>query len=393
MPAGQPPLDIAVRCRNWLWYWIVKELSGLSDGKLDKQFAGAAGVGDRPRTFYRYRTFGSSPADIRGYRKNGLSVYCAVHGEGHAGYLLYEHARLAFESALWELIAKPGISVARCREIVGVLVSRRGLTRIAQEEAEVLEGLIDDPNLLVRLGLARNAEQMIEPLLDQIDLDLIALLGALYKIALATGELQRALVLQSALERAATLFAEMWRVPLFLQALFGHMLGDRLFRNAWLTEQDWVQETGALLDRASNRRSVSDAQRRREVRAFVTWYISPKRKAGRRDPYDSGLPMAATPALLWSRRYADALKVWQLTVQDHIDKAEVIEIEDEGLENPDERYRPMLRRARSLKEAIANLLMQHVRVFERMQEPASQTAFAATMRALGPQDPSLAHDT
>ena len=360
MPRGQPPLDIAVRLRNWLWYCLIKTLSGLSDDALDQEFAGSEGGGKRSRTFYRYRGLGSSPTDKRGYRKKGLSVYVAVHGETNPERSRYEEAQRTFTSELWELLSHPKLSVARCRQIVNTLIARRGLTRIDRDEAGVLRGLIDDPKLLVRLGLALPDEDMLEPFRLEADIDLIALLGALFKIALANVDLKRALVLQEAAEHAALRFLARWRVPEALRNLLSHVLADRLFRNVWLTEQDWATETG--YQRVRSAEPCTDAQRRREVHAFVAWYISPGRKAGRQHPEDYGLPLTEPPALRWTRQYKDALKAWRLAVQEYEIKARTIE--ERMLGNIGELERQALREVRALKEAIGNHLMNQVRVFE-----------------------------
>ncbi|MBS0219030.1 MAG: hypothetical protein JSR63_12765 [Proteobacteria bacterium] len=360
MARGQPPLDIAVRLRNWLWYCLIKSLSGLSDDALDQAFAGSVGGGKRPRTFYRFRTLGSSPTDKRGYRKNGLSVYVAIHGEKNPERSSYEEARRAFESELWELLSEPKLSVARCREIVKTLMARRGLTRIDRDEVDVLKGLIDDPKVLIRLGLALPDEDMLEPFKLEADIDLIALLGALFKIALANVDLKRALVLQEAVEHAAARFLARWRAPEFLRDLLLHVLADRLFRNVWLDEQDWAIETGHKRVRSAE--PSTDAQRRREVQDFVAWYISPGRRAGRRHPEDYGLPLIETPALKWTRQYRDALRAWRLAVQEHEIKARTIEERIHG--NTWELERQALREARALKEAIGNHLMNQIRVFE-----------------------------
>lgn len=352
MGRGQPKLDIACRARNWLWYWLVKCISQQSDDELDDLFAGVAAEGKRPRTFYRYRGLGSSPQDTRGYLKNGLSVFDNVHAQTNPEQERYEYARVVHLSQLWELLTDRTVAISRCREIACTLVTELGLTRIDKEETALLMGLVEEPQLLTQLGHTRPDKEALQHFEGTNDIRAIALLAALYKVALANHELPRAMALKDAAERVAVNFIVQWRPPEFLQSLLMRLLADRIFGNFWLNEDDWHEEIGERAE--SPGRKGSESTRRREIHAFVCWYVSPLRKAGRPTPEDHGLPIETTPALQWTRDNREMLEAWHWAA--HRDQCMTAVMEDSPLEDEIELAIRLRSEAQRMKASSTSLL-------------------------------------
>lgn len=352
MTAGQPRLDIALRTKHWLWYWLVKCASHLSDDELDNQFAGSQRAEKRARMFYRYRSLGSSPADTRGYRKNGRSVFAAVHDQSDPDRVLYDPAKRVYESRLWELLTDRNVSVARCREIIEALCIELGLTRISSDEASLLRGLVGDPHVLSQLGHARPDVEALRHFRNSSDINVVALLSALYKVALANHELERAILLKEAAEYGVIHFIVKWRPPQFLEGLVWRLISDRVFGNAWLTEINWIADAGDSAPR--NPRKNSDAARRREIRDFVHWYVSAGRKAGQRQPRDFGLPMLTTPALQWTRDNREALEAWRLAIGK--DRGKVASLEDSPFESERELAMNLTAESKAMRETATRRL-------------------------------------
>ena len=353
MGRGQPKLDIAFRAQNWFWYWLVKCASQLSDDDLDDLFAGSAGAGKRPRTFYRYRGLGSSPKDMRGYLKNRQSVYDRVHGETNEDRKRFQEAERVHNSELWELLTVRTVTISRCREISRTIIATLGLTRIEKDEAKLLTELVNDSQALIEFGHTRPDEDALKHFEDANDISVIALLASLYKVALANHELTRAMALKDAAERVAINFIVRWRPPEFLQSLLFRLLADRIFGNFWLTEDDWLAETEGPRNKA--KRSGSEATRRREVHAFVNWYISSMRKAGRPEPEDFGLPILSTPALQWTRENREALEAWHWATYRHQCKIGVFE--DSPLEEDRELAALLDAESHEMRASATNLLL------------------------------------
>lgn len=98
---GRTEMDVAIRIRNWGWYWLVKaESGGLSDDRLDDLFAEAP-IAERRRHFFQIRSTGSSPDLFNGSKRKG-SLYDCVHEDGQ-----FLKAKQWFEAPLWNLLAQP----------------------------------------------------------------------------------------------------------------------------------------------------------------------------------------------------------------------------------------------------------------------------------------------
>lgn len=372
-PAGQPKLDLAVRAKNWLWYWLVKCLSNLSDDDLDGLFAGSAGAGKRPRTFYRIRRLGSSPTDRRGYRKSSRSVFEAIHGDDHDDRSQYEEARLLFESKLWELLTNQSLSNSTIREIANTIIATRGLTRISADEAALLRDVVNDHRVLKALGHTRTDKEALELFRDSADIESITLLCCLYKFAIAFHQLERAIALRDAVERSLILFLHKWHPPKFLASLLNRLVSDRILGNSWLSETDWGKSIG--IDPVGTKPHGSEAKRRREIHAFVHWYVYSLRDGDHGLTEDAGLPIPITPVLQWTRERADTLKAVRLAANSH--RGEAAYLEDSTHPNDIERLNAINAQSSHLKSSLTRFLQG------LLDTSKDSTAPAAIESALG----------
>lgn len=302
MGRGQPRLDIALRARNWIWYWMVRRESGLTDSELEARYAKSR---DNPSeslpTFTRVRTMGTSPQDTRGFRKSG-SIYDAVHCQENREAGKFEAARRAFESPFWEMLTTPNPSLARLQEIIESISTKRGLTRIRDYEIHILNGVISNEQLLKDVGIKIGDEHAIHELLKIQDLDTTALLAALYHEAIRNFRLDRALLLQDYVALPITMFLSTFQPedPVFELAFM--LVSDRILSDYWVTELDWYEATGRTPPR-----SGSEDSRIKEINGFLAWYTANPRNLPKKKSPGLGIPAAPPPALLWFRKNSDEL--------------------------------------------------------------------------------------
>lgn len=303
MARGQPRQDIAYRTRNWIWYWMIRYESGLSDEALDDLYAKAR---DNPAVslgaFSRIRSMGSSPCDPRGFRKS-QPIFDAVHCEENRKAGRFEKARQAFESPLWELLSTRDMPLTRLQEIIADIAQARGLTRIQPNETYDIYTVIPDQQLLTNAGLMVDDQRALADILRAMDLDTTAMLAALYHEALRTMQHQRALMLRDFIGVPLGIFLSTFQPPDPMFALMMHLLTDRILCDYWATEHDWFEATGR-----EPSGSTSETTRQREINDFVEWYVGGKRNARRHAPPGLSLPMVEPLALSWLRDNRDEIR-------------------------------------------------------------------------------------
>lgn len=296
MARGQPRQDIAHRTRNWIWYWMIRQESGLSDEALDNLYAKAK---DNPAVslgaFSRIRGMGSSPCDSRGFRKS-QPVFEAVHCDANRKAGRFERARLAFDSPFWELLSTRDMPLTRLQLIIAELSQARGLTRIRPSETFDIYAVVPDRQLLANAGLVNDDQRALSEILRVMDLDTTAILAALYHEALRTMQHQRALMLRDYIGVPLAVFLSTFEPPDPMFALMLHLLTDRILCDFWVTEHDWFEATSRVPSK-----STSETARQREINDFVEWYVGGKRNARTDATPGLSLPMVESPALSWLR--------------------------------------------------------------------------------------------
>jgi len=310
-----PRLDLGRRAQHWAWYWQIRNIADLSEGKLERVFAGTGQGGGRRRSFYRVRTLGSSPQDERGFM-NRAPIYKLVHDSPVAW--IFEPAKSTFLSPFWEVVCKRDMAAARRDEVISILMHRLGLVRTPTRVADGLRLLIRDEELLRQLGVGIPTPGNLTLLADTGHPDVLALLCALYLERLSVRDLQAALRLAEAIEICAVTFEASLQWPIENHGLLIRLVSDRILRNRWLTERDYREQLGADQPASASR---SEAGRRREVRAFVDWYLSPDRgdAAAERD----GWPYPSNTAWHWLATNEGQLQSWVQQLHRYIDARRV----------------------------------------------------------------------
>lgn len=276
--------DIADRAANCCWHWLLKQTTGLSNDAMDESFVllrdRASG---RLKCFYRIQGMGTSPKETRGYLKKqtifetvhelpGLLDFDAIHAL--AVPPRYPEACHLLVSPLWEILTCRDISVARLNAIIDSLLRVYKRERFMAWQLGVLERTKAGLGKTLQEGLSISDEDLLGPLRNACDVDSLALVIALYKVAIANVELELALQLHGVVLDVVANFAKTWQFDWLLDNLLVQLVIDRGLHNIWLTEKDWVKQTNRMLLRATKEKRVTESQRKRELVEFIQWYIN-----------------------------------------------------------------------------------------------------------------------
>lgn len=234
--AGNPPTDIAWRLRNWVWYWLVKEITDQSDEALDATYLPPPGPdGARRRFFHRVRTLGSDPTVPR-HDLDGRSVFESVHAQGAGPQL--QIARAAFDSRLWWMLSLPPQGVEDDRRYIADTIAAQGWYRFQPEDRELgVEFIRDEP----AFGQCEDREHVYSTMLTHLEshasADYVALLAALYREALNEVSLEQAIQLRSSLRACTAHWVRHLAIPEDIARLIERLVYTRLARNIWMTPE------------------------------------------------------------------------------------------------------------------------------------------------------------
>lgn len=265
-------MDLAYRVRNLGWYWLIKAATGLSDGALDKEFI-YINKYVRPRYFFQIRAVGSSPDELRGYRRY-RTLYAKVHDGGR-----YPEANAWFSSGLWEMLASPHWKAADYSAFIASEVSQRSWYRPSSAAFAIGQLAFDSP--VFAEGGARAYRAMLLHLGGFPTLENIALLCALYREAHAAFQLAHAENIHGLIVVSLATFSRRSKLPDDLKRCFVRLVEDRMLDNVW-KDEDAMPPSG-------DRRKLTRAK---QIKQFIAWY-------GSRDANQSG---ANLPILGNSRR-------------------------------------------------------------------------------------------
>ena len=102
---GHPPVDIALRLRNWAWYWSVKRITGCSDDRVDALYVLESKDGTRRRFFQRLcslslKAHGSQRRYIQALVEAHLATPAKGTSESHAAWpIVVQSPRVAWIEA------------------------------------------------------------------------------------------------------------------------------------------------------------------------------------------------------------------------------------------------------------------------------------------------------
>jgi len=265
---GRPKLDIALRTRNWVWYWMLKTKSGLSDDELDHTFLKIV-EGVRPRLFFRIRAVGSSPDEMLrcGSRK---TVYQLVDRKAPGRY---RHAQECFRSPLWRILTERDLAIGEFTKIAAGLIEKRGWYRATKELAQLGRTFLGHHEPAFETNVGPTYSAMLHHLAASADIDSIALLSALFREAHAAFDLEKANAIQIALKAATAVFRQKNEIPEDVGALLQRLIYDRVLGNFWIEEETSGQASAA---------AQKPTTRIKEIRSFTRRYTS-----GQLEPLDS----------------------------------------------------------------------------------------------------------
>lgn len=269
--AMRPSVDLAYRARNWFWYWRVRQLSCLSDAKLDAKAFGDCG---RVRHFERVRKTASSPADFP--LVNGQSLLSIVdQWDVQIGSMdgPYARATSGFESRLWEFLARNDLSPQVYTEFIQSFVHERGWLRIEHKDHDLYAFALGDEEPAVDAHLSTTYSAMLHRLVNDFTPDAIAVLIALFREAMSESNLDHAILVRKALKAAILLLEQEITMDRRVVKLIWSLVKDRVLSNRWITEADWREATDTPI-----RPRISTRARAVEFNAWVGWYISNDRR-------------------------------------------------------------------------------------------------------------------
>lgn len=187
---GRPKDDVAVRLRGKVWYWAVRAKSRWSDYRLDAEFATPAARGrsgaKRVRLFERVRKTGSIP-----HLRTGWNLVNRV--ESHP---VFTGTATYFYSTYWDLLDPAPAQLAKTHRWVGDLLSRFELFRPSEPLFRLLH--LHAPPTMSEERLYRSALKTHLSVMTS-GLDVLALLGALFREAYLVGALDTAIQLRDEL--------------------------------------------------------------------------------------------------------------------------------------------------------------------------------------------------
>jgi hypothetical protein len=288
---GRPQLDLAVRLRNWGWYWMVRAESQLSDDALDARYVQVQNI-ERPRLFFRIRSVGSSPDELRGYHSR-RSIYELVHEDDE-----FPEARQWFESPIWRFLSDRSLGPSDFSEFIQSQLRRRGLFRAAPADIFPGRAVLGKDEPAFEAGPSAHYRSMLRLLAADGDINSLAFLSALYREAHDAFESDMVTMLEEVLEGALERFVENLLLPSRYKRCFSQLVVDRILRNRWIREADMPTTADYLA-----------MPRPKQIREFLSWYVSIKSESLRLS--SARLPIVwNTERVMWYRsRRAEILDI------------------------------------------------------------------------------------
>lgn len=178
---GRPPTDFADRLRAKVWYWTVRHRSGWNDYRLDIEFVREEGEekrsgADRRRAFGRIKRYGTVPSPGN-HRQRGYDLVASVD----------KHPNLAgsaavFHSSFWDLLKSDMRSLSEAYAFVSRCMETSQVFRLSgryEMSARTAGCWPTGESICESYRAALRDIAATRPL----DLDLLSLIGALYREA------------------------------------------------------------------------------------------------------------------------------------------------------------------------------------------------------------------
>lgn len=297
----RPTDDLAIRARNWFWYWCVRAISGLSNDQLDRKCFGEDGI--RRRHFERLQQTASSPNGIALIEGKTLlrivDRWDAPDGQKGAFAL----ATAAFESTLWQFLANRDASAHIYTDFIQAYVQEKAWARVHVWDSGIYEAFLGPSEPAIEYGVSTAYSAMLHKLVDEATPDALAVLIALFREALHDVLLEQAIAIKPAIEASVSRICKRYDMPDIMFALMYKLVSHRALSNVWFSEADWRDHTNVTRKKAKNSRD-----RTRNFQAWVNWYV--KHSDWLRRKIHGVYPIVPrSPRVDWVARNLDALKV------------------------------------------------------------------------------------
>ena len=263
----RPAQDLAYRARNWLWYWRVRQISGLTNEELDKKCFGAHG---RRQHFERIEASASDPDEMP--LVDGKTLLALVDAwdrpaDGSPGP--YAEATTGFKSKLWSFMAAREQHPAIYTDFIQQYAKDRGWMRAHDRDYPLYAMFLGEDEPAIENGVGTAYSAMLHKLVNEVTPDATAVLIALFREAIHRVELENAIAIRKALAAAIVWMGELLEIPRNVTQLIKQLASDRVLSNRWITEADWRKQTNTPV-----KPRLSTRARIREFNAWVRWYTN-----------------------------------------------------------------------------------------------------------------------
>ncbi|HRP71751.1 MAG TPA: hypothetical protein PK743_03825 [Luteimonas sp.] len=298
----RPADDLAIRARNWFWYWRVRNISGLSNDQLDRKCFGDVA---RKRHFERLQQTAASPDEFA--LINGQTLLEIVDHwdapDGEDGP--YASATKAFQSQAWTYLSTRDLAPNVYSDFVQKYVQEKGWIRARANELPLYITFLGQSEPAIQPGVSTAYSAMLHKLVNEATPEEFAVLIALFREAIHGVLLEQAIAIKSALTSCLSLMCRRYSMPDEFMRLLWILVDDRVFSNRWLTEADWRQHAGT-----HRKNKLSSRERMKEFRAWVNWYVNSAR-AIHQAGYGSFPIVPTSPRIDWLLSNRDLLMTAQ----------------------------------------------------------------------------------
>ena len=263
--AGPPLTDLAVRMRNWFWYWSLRsQLPELGDSALDDRFIRPFRPlnAESPKYFERMRRAAWPPDEIP-HGWNGHSLLEIVEADGSCPDLLRE-----YKSPLWTMLSSKDIEPIWFTNQIDELLLRRGRPREFHVQSSMYGSSIEEEIFSPVSSPQDRYLKEVDLLKQETSLEGLFLLCAMFREAWLSFNLNALVPLANAAVDAAIRLCNQRSIPAVPKMLLRRLLLDRVLANRWVTQDEWMRLKAIHAD---SRRSF--AKRVSELEAFVHWYV------------------------------------------------------------------------------------------------------------------------
>lgn len=204
--AGRKKKSIIERTKSKYWYFEVKSRTDLSDSMLDVLFAedlngNKYSSADRPRIFESIRKNGTAPSNGT-HRLRNFNLIDKV--DAHQDF---SGTKKVYTSPFWDLLELDPSDLIKNNKIIDACLERLNLSRVHCSHEHFWKFWNCPQNQSERMGLSNdnisNFEHTFHKAIQEIpdSLDILALIGALYRECFLTYRLKNAVVLSNYFEK------------------------------------------------------------------------------------------------------------------------------------------------------------------------------------------------